>query len=275
MEATKREYESMLERNPVAYTTAEELAMLPISTLADMMAIPHVRHMIALKRWHIFNQMGGQLSFAPHLDPGIYRDTIPHNIEGITNSLTSLPSLERSELVLRPVMCIDRIYSYRERRVFPDVSVLLIGSRTEYEVFETLGYGVSPEKLHAVDLISYSPWITPGDMHALPYPDSSFDVIVMGWVLAYSATPAVVAREIVRVAKKGCIVSIGNDCFPRDRAPYLQKFANAERPLTTEELLSLFGTSSGRVFFNHEPNYPKNDIPDFTGHLIVTFEINK
>jgi ubiquinone/menaquinone biosynthesis C-methylase UbiE len=52
----------------------------------------------------------------------------------------------------------------------------------------------------AVDLISYSPWITPGDMHKLPFDDNTFDIIVLGWVLGYSSTPGQVANEVLRVA---------------------------------------------------------------------------
>jgi hypothetical protein len=54
-------------------------------------------------------------------------------------------------------MAIDKVYSYAMRSVFPETSVLLIGSRTEYKVLLAMSYGVQPENLHALDLLSYSP----------------------------------------------------------------------------------------------------------------------
>src|SRR5688500_15581552 len=102
------------------------------------------------------------------MDPGVFQETVAYNMQGIQNSIPSVASLRRSDLVLRPLMCMDRIYSYRDQRVFPEIDMLLIGSRTEYEYLTALSYGVEPSRLKAVDLISYSPWITPGDMHELP-----------------------------------------------------------------------------------------------------------
>ena len=49
-----------------------------------------------------------------------------------------------------------------------------------------MSYGISRKNISAIDLISYSPWIDLGDMHNLPYKDNSFDIIICGWVIAYS-----------------------------------------------------------------------------------------
>lgn len=246
-----------------------------MQSMQDVLSIPQARHLITSVRWDRFVKSGQKLQISEHVNPGSFDETIAHNVEGITNSLNSLPSLERSELVFRPVMAIDRVYRYAERRVYPNLSMLLIGSRTEYEVFCALGYGVEPANLKAVDLISYSPWITPGDMHALPYQENSFDIIIMGWVLAYSSTPRVVAQEIVRVAKKNCVISIGNDCYSEDSNNKLYKFRSSDRPMTMQALVECFAPNVGEIYFGHEPNYPRHDLEGFTGHLIATFSVNK
>lgn len=265
---------SPLDKNPFAYFESSELNNLRCESLSELLGIPRFRHYLACKRWNIFQQGNFPLQVFKDGKAGIIDTTIPYNIEGIVNSLNSLGSLERSELVFRPLMAMDIIYAYAHRSVFQDLTALLIGSRTEYEVLLALSYGIQLHNLAAVDLISYSPWITPGDMHNLPFNDNSFDIIVLGWVLGYSNTPRQVAEEIIRVARPGCIVSIGNDCYT-DEYLRASQFYSSERPKSVKSLTSLFGESLGEVIFAHEPRYTRNDIPGFIGHLISTFEIRK
>ena len=265
---------SPLDENPLAYITNEDLHSYTFRNMAELLAVTQIRHLITQRRWANFLQSGAELQIHGAMDPGVFKETVAHNIEGIKNSVPALASLTRSEMVFRPVMCLDQVYSYQRQSVFPDLSVLLIGSRTEYEVLTALSYGVAPSNLHALDLISYSPWIVPGDMHALPYEKNSFDVIIMGWVLNYSNTPKKVAEEIVRVSRPGAVVSIGVDCHTKEHNRTVT-FGYEEKPQTMAGLLNCFGDSIGKVYFSHEPNYHRKDIPGFTGHLIGTFDIRK
>jgi hypothetical protein len=266
--------QSPLDANPVAYINNEDLHSYNFSSLSQLLSVVQIRHLITQRRWEKFLQSGAQMQVHGSVDPGVFKETIAYNIEGITNSVPVLASLIRSELVFRPVMCLDHIYSYQSQSVFPHLSVLLIGSRTEFEVLTAFSYGILPSKLSAVDLISYSPWITPGDMHNLPYAENSFDLIIMGWTMNYTNTPAKVGAEIVRVAKPGAVFSIGNDCYTKEFNK-TTPFGYNERPQTMPDLLRCFGGAAGKVFFAQEPNYPKQDLPGFMGHLIATFEIKK
>lgn len=265
---------SPLDANPLAYLTNEDLHSYTFRNMAELLAVVQIRHLITQKRWENFLRSGAELQVHGSVDPAVFKETVAHNIQGIKNSVPALASLTRSELVLRPVMCLDHIFSYRHQSVFQDKSVLLIGSRTEYEYLSALAYGVNPGKLHAVDLLSYSPWITLGDMHALPFEDGTFDVIIVGWTLNYSDTPSKAAQEMIRVAKPGAVVSIGNDCYQQEHLK-ATPFANEQRPQTMAQLTRCFGSSVGKIYFAHEPDYRGNDIPGFTGHLIGTFEIRK
>ena len=81
--------------------------------------------------------------------------------------------------------------------------VLSVGPRFESELFGLRGIGFKWNQIDAIDTYSYSPHITPGNMHKLPYGGSNFDLIVAGWVIAYSADPLKALREFHRVLKPG------------------------------------------------------------------------
>lgn len=142
--------------------------------------------------------------------------TVPHN----------LAQLKRGEAEQRPILMsmalrmVDAV-----RRGAGTARVLCIGPRSEAEIFALLTVGFRADNIHAVDLISYSDYVTPGDMHALPYAADSFDVVVAGWVLAYSANNAAVAAEIARVARPGAYVAVGCNGEPPAEAPDVARAA--------------------------------------------------
>ena len=78
-------------------------------------------------------------------------------------------------------------------------TILSIGPRFESEIFGLRGLGFAWKNIEAIDTYSYSPKIKTGNMHSLPFKNSEFDVIVVGWVLAYSSDPLRAMREFHRV----------------------------------------------------------------------------
>ena len=93
----------------------------------------------------------------------------------------------------------------------PDINahsrVLIIGPRSENDLF--LLKSRKARYIKALDLISYSPLVTLGDMHEIPFPDNSFDLIIIGWTLPYSSCPEVVIDELKRVASPRSFICIG------------------------------------------------------------------
>ena len=110
---------------------------------------------------------------------------------------------------LRPLRLIAPLRAISGFRVNSEKKVLVIGPRSESELLGLYGLGFLPENVDAIDLLSYSPHIKIGDMHELPYEDNTFDLIVAGWVLAYSTKNRLVAEEIMRVGKSDAWVAIG------------------------------------------------------------------
>jgi hypothetical protein len=133
---------------------------------------------------------------------GVMPGTVNHNRIQIDDG--TFASVGRTARLINPVMSIDDVFFNAGK-----MQVLSIGPRTEMELMHLVGVGFQPENVSAVDLISTSPWIDLGDMHALPYPDRAFDVTISSWVLGYSREPQKAVDEMVRVTKDGGIIAIG------------------------------------------------------------------
>jgi ubiquinone/menaquinone biosynthesis C-methylase UbiE len=56
--------------------------------------------------------------------------------------------------------------------------------------------------------IGGSPRFLVGSSYALPFPDRSFDLVVMCEVMEHLAEPGAALAEIARVARQGCLVSV-------------------------------------------------------------------
>jgi SAM-dependent methyltransferase len=247
-----------------------------------LMARPEFRQKCVGARWQTFIESNSPLvtykseeSKASSTD-SITEGTINHNIKGISNSIGSLAMLERSALLFRALMSIDSIYDYRSISVLEDLRILLIGSRTEYEVLLSLSYGFKEKNIFAIDIISYSKYITIADMHQMPFPDNFFDIVVCGWTLGYSNTPGLALAEITRVTRDGGYISMGQDVYDQNACE--RKFISANRPSTIDELLSLFPDCTNKSvipIYEHNPSYPIGRIEGFLGHLLLTAKIQK
>ena len=63
------------------------------------------------------------------------------------------------------------------------------------------------ENITGVDLFSYSSLIKLGDMHHLEFNNDEFDIVLMGWCLAYSNDKQKALTEVKRVlAKNGALI---------------------------------------------------------------------
>ena len=105
-------------------------------------------------------------------------------------------SFDRPLALLGPLLGTNELRFERKSK-----RILIIGPRNESELLLYSAYGFEPSNIFSVDLLSYSEWVKPGDMHALPYDDNSFDVVIAGWVIAYSTNHPQAFSEMIRVSK--------------------------------------------------------------------------
>lgn len=180
----------------------------------------------------------------------------PHGSQEVTvdHNLKSLRSFNtRNEKLLLASMCVEDIEQSR---------TLIVGGRTEEEIFMFRGYGF--RDVTAVDLISYSPLVVEADMHDLPFPDSSFDFIFCAYTLVYSKEPSKAAREFVRVLRDGGTVAIAVEYTPWEKRAKIQQallgytIAPGERLENAEDILSLFAPHVGSVFVRYDAEKKKH-----------------
>jgi len=164
--------------------------------------------------------------------------------------LTTGMSVPRSNLLLYPLSSIHLSRS---------TPILSIGPRSEGEILNIKSFGF--RNIRGLDLISYSPWVDLGDMHAMPYADNTFGVVIIGWVLAYSDNRMKAAKEALRVVKDGGIIAVGVE-YLSDSAEVLSKkvgyeLCDTERMESVAEILDLFGGNVDHVYFSQDlPNEP-------------------
>jgi SAM-dependent methyltransferase len=194
---------------------------------------------------------------------GIGENTISHNVKGMVDL-----TVVRSNLLIRPlsvIQCLDA-----------ESRILSIGPRTEGEIFNLMAHGFSPERIRGLDLISYSPFIDVGNMHDMPYADSSWDAVMMGWVISYSSEQRRAAMEVVRVTRPGGIVAVGLEWYPPGLREQIQdnvgyRSGHTHEPTSTDEVLELFGDHVDRVYVRHDPA----ENLDRVGEIFVIFSIKK
>lgn len=207
--------------------------------------------------------------------------TIEHNLKGLHDI-----SCARSLRIIKPLSVIELFRPLREMPLrggelndldYPcNAKVLTIGPRTEGEIFCLIAYGFEPKNIRGLDLISYSPFIDVGDMHQMPYPDNSFDIVICSCVLVYSKNPQKASEEIIRVCKPGGLICISQDTVPDSGDGHIE--ALGKQTLLCEDYLTLFKKNVRRVFFQHElperlaPILP-NEGANYTTSLI--FQIQK
>ena len=253
--------------NPIAFAESSTLAAVQDhlarhpSTLLEM---SFARQAIAGDRAR--NLMKNLKRFS---GPGeaIAHNTLEYNLTAFEPG--SAPVMERPMLLVAAVCSIDKLLHNRDR-----FSVLVIGPRSENEIFGLFAAGFSPEKTRGLDLFSYSPFVDVGDMHALPYADDSFDVIIHSFALSYSRTQDLAAREMIRVAKDRAIIAIGDEykdeadkVVSENRKRLFQNEATYTRGC--DQILKLFDGHVRRSFIHHDPDPPESIV------VMSVFELSK
>jgi SAM-dependent methyltransferase len=220
--------------------------------LRQLMRVEAIRAWVLGARYIFFAKILRRLMVFQNPSAGVSADTVSYNLTAFDRLVPLV--LRRTNILLRTLSSIETLA--------PESAILVIGPRTEDDLLHLSAYGFS--NVRGFDLISYSPLIDVGDMHQLPYADSSFDAVLYGWVLAYSDDPERAAREGIRVVKNGGIIGIGAEHYPSN--PPDTPFDTAEKHL------DLFRGHVKQVFFIHDVG---SQIRDRMSNTCVIFAAKK
>lgn len=211
--------------------------------------IPRIRWLVGYARFLYFVKVKRSLKTMD--SPNAYTPTLMHNLKALRQPRFEFTT-DRVDRLIRPLTSIETIGL--------DARLLVIGPRTESDILLLLGYGFAPANIRSIDLISYSPLVSLGDMHDIPCVSNSFDAILCGWCLSYSQRPQKVAAEIIRVAHPGTLVAIGVDhstmtpeeSIRRTGYSIVPPGSQDQRINSVKEILDLFGDAVDTVFYSHD-----------------------
>lgn len=244
------------------YYFLAELYFLP----RQLLMLNFVRFIICFARKIYYVNIMRALRTVDSLPEGVSKNTIMHNLDGICDL-----AVRRSYRLIRPVMTIDKVH-----KAVGDLKVLTIGPRAEGEIYNLIGHGFKAKNIRGLDLISYSPYVDLGDMHKMPYEDNSFDIIFIGWVLAYSDDRIKAAKEIIRVAKPGAIIAIGSSCTLKTNDEVIEDCGylpgSEDRIDSLKKLLGYFGDNVDHQYFAQDFN---GDDKEFYYSIISVFSVKK
>lgn len=226
--------------------------MRQLLNLRQLLKVTFIRVTVAAARWFYFVKLMRRLR---HLDgEDVSRETVQHNLGEIHDF-----AVHRSLCLIRPLsaaIAVCRPGQRIEGCDFPNERILAIGPRSEGELLNLLGHGFRGRHIRGLDLISYSPWVDLGDMHAMPYEDDSWDAILCGWVLAYSDRKQKAADEIVRVAKTGALVAVGVEYCGLSSEQVVARYGylpgSTERIWSAGQVEALFEGHIDKVYFRHD-----------------------
>ncbi|HXI58752.1 MAG TPA: methyltransferase domain-containing protein [Polyangia bacterium] len=235
------------------------------SMVNQSLRVDGLRHYLTYARFLYFTKVKKSLQSLDE-SPGVAERTVAHNVMMLKTGVDI--GISRSRFLVWPLSVIETLG--------PDSKILVIGPRSEGELFHLMGFGFRRQNIQGLDLTTYSPWIQLGDMHAIPHNDSQWDAVIMGWVLAYSTTPAKAAAEAIRVTKNGGIIAVGIEYNPMTNEEIANRdgyFAGGiERIESVAQVLSFFGDHVDRVYFSHDVHPNRRHM---LGAIAVVFSIKK
>lgn len=163
----------------------------------QLMQIDAIRNFFCYVRW-LFLKHKIKILSGTEDDKNIYKETVKFNLIGLEDMGGA-----RTHQLIRPLVSIERI-----QRTQNKLKVISIGPRSEAEIFNLYAYGFKLKNITGLDLITYSPYVHIGDMHQMPFDNSSFDVAIAGWVFVYSENPKLAAKETIRICKDKAIIAV-------------------------------------------------------------------
>jgi SAM-dependent methyltransferase len=239
----------------------EQIVNFLKSDPSQLLHVPMIRAQLAMARIKALKP--DDIKTLDDENTAAIKNTVLHNLNGLSKGA----ALERPLRLIEPLHSIFHVMVNAR-----EMKVLSVGPRAESEIFMLLSKGFAQENITGLDLISYSPIIKLGDMHDIPFDDDSYDVIILGWVLAYSNDVPQAVREVLRVAKSGAYVAVGWEYNPTSQEDLeaTGTIVDGGRCTNANQILEFFEDQVDEVIFRANPH---PDMLDQVCDVIVIFRL--
>ena len=184
-----------------------------------LLSNPRLRNFFCFLRVLYFCKLRNKLKDFDNISEETWQHTLKSNKRAICDDNIDLPKHPNRKTIFqigkslggsKSDLLLDAVKEKYDKKDFKKLKLLSIGPRSEGEIFNLFSKGFELNNIIGIDLFSYSPFIKLGDMHNLKFKDEEFDVVLMGWCLAYSNDKKKVLSEVKKVLKPKGIIVIGH-----------------------------------------------------------------
>ncbi len=191
-----------------------------------LLAVDRIRNFFCFLRAFYFCKIKNQMKNFEEITEDTWKHTLDSNKRAVYNKDISLPKHPRANRIFdigksldgsKSKWLIEGVKQKYKKSEFKNLKILSIGPRSEGEIYTIFANGFELKNITGLDLFSYSPLIKLGDMHHLDFNDQEFDIVLMGWCLAYSNNKKKVLSEVKRVLNKNGSLIIGHSTLDQTK----------------------------------------------------------
>tara|TARA_B100000795_G_C22758484_1_gene422545 strand:+ start:233 stop:1009 length:777 start_codon:yes stop_codon:yes gene_type:complete len=188
-----------------------------------LLSVGKIRNNFCFLRAFYFCKIKNKMKDYNEVTDDTWKNTLDSNKRIVYNKNINLPQKKTLKSILdigrslaggSTNLLLNSIKKKYNKSELRNLKVLSIGPRAEGEIFNIFAHGFELKNIIGLDLFSYSPLIKLGDMHHLEFNDEEFDVVLMGWCLAYSNDKKKALSEVRRVLAKNGSLIIGYSVNP-------------------------------------------------------------
>ncbi len=197
-----------------------------------LLSFARLRNFYCYLRVLYFCKLKKNLKDFGNISDNTWKHTLDSNKRAVYDKNINLPKHPNRKTVFqigkslggsKSNLLIEAVQKKYDRSEFKNLKLLSIGPRSEGEIFNLFAQGFEFKNIASIDLFSYSPLIQLGDMHKLDFDHEEFDIVLMGWCLAYSNDKEKVLSEVKKVLKPNGIMVIGHTVLSSPDNEILEK----------------------------------------------------
>jgi len=177
-------------------------------TLAKFLSDSEFRDCLTICRFKYFEEKaGGKYATVKSLENNNPK-AMEKNHRVMVDSFKTIDNKNRFLMSRRVDLLSKSAALQKNHLTYANPSILIVGPRSEYEIFSMFGHGF--HSVTAIDIFTYSNLINVMDIMNLDPSKEKYDIIVLGYVLPYLTDPASAIKHITTCLNLGGTLIIGS-----------------------------------------------------------------